>query len=96
MMSCLAPSSPQFSLWKWSRKWRSASRGITRDLDVSTPAELQKMEAAAIASRTFEQQSARLLNIYKRLYHQAKKVKPKMCKNRLNLAIYLSGFWREI
>ena len=58
VMSCLAPSSPQFSLWKWSRKWRSASRGITRDLDVSTPAELQKMDAAAIASSTFEQQSA--------------------------------------
>ena len=52
-MRCLAPSSPQFSLWKWSRKWRSASSGITRDLEVSTPAELQKMEAAAIASNTF-------------------------------------------
>ena len=52
-MRCLAPSSLQFSLWEWLRNWRSASNGITRDLDMSTPAELQKMEAAAIASNTF-------------------------------------------
>ena len=52
-MRCLASCSDISSFWKWSRKWTKESNGMILALDVSTPALLLKMEAAAIASKTF-------------------------------------------